>query len=258
MIAIGAIKEAFRLSWKNKILQWLSFALLVVFFLLERALRITNVYLVEYLPEILYFIFGEIILIVAVQLSYSDKKIVAQNVQTALRKYSMKVFFLLITNIFFILIYSVVFIFVEILLGREISKSNFIIITFLAFPLVYLLPYYFSIRFIVLQNVTILSSIAKSLKLYLRRFFDTIIFSSFITLSSISAIGFTLFLSFGASSLLGHQIRPLENITSLIARPLSPFGIFLALIFLSFSALLGSSSVTIYFKKLDKLGEFDG
>ena len=257
MLAIGAIKQAVSLSLESKMLRWLSFALLFAYFFLDQVLDFFNIYLVEYLPAILYFVLGEIILITTVQLLSSNRKITVQDVQTALGKYGVKAFFLLIVSTVFVVVYVILFIFGEALFSKEVSESTFTLITFLALSFVFLLPYYFSLRLLVLRNVTIWYSVTHTIKLYFRRFLDTIILSSFMTLINLIAIGLTLLLALGASALLSHQIMPLGSFASLITRPLSPFGIFLACAFLSFSMLIGSSLVTIYFQKLEELGEFD-
>ena len=109
------------------------------------------------------------------------------------------------------------------------SSINFVLF------LLYLLPYFFSSHYIVLEDMKFKCAVCKAFKLLWMRCSDALVFLLFLGIAYLFSYHLSAFLSFG---MLTMRIGIL-------------------IIFNAFIWLWALSSITIYFKKLEDMGAFD-
>lgn len=258
MIAIKSIKEAFSLFIKNKTLWGISFVLTIVSTLISRfSGNFVFFYFLQwdiYLPTFLNMAISEVILISAVGLFFQEE-INLKNMQKVLQKYSLRVFVLSLLYFVFLLFISIPFLLLAIVVPELFN--DFIDIQILIFVTIslYLLPYFFATRFVVLHRKKIWRSVYSAFKLFWKRFIDSIVFILFLYVTEAVLAGLATFFAFSIFSSFGSfELTPsIKFFSQMLSTPISTV---ISMILSAFIVLWTSSSITIYFKKLEELGEF--
>ena len=200
----------------------------------------------------------EVVLVDAVKLLSLGKKIDFKAIQGTLKKYGLRV---LVFPLLYAFSFSIfLFIYLIWTWGNMSGKEPFGLFFYAsiatALLFLYILPYYFSARFVMLQDTKMWKSIYETFKLYWGRILDTITLAFFVGIINLTALGLVVFLSFNMLTLFGDSFEPNQGIAFYTTMLNSPVGTPLSLIATSFSTLWVSSSITIYFKKVEELGEF--
>ncbi|MCP4142698.1 MAG: hypothetical protein GY755_20855 [Chloroflexi bacterium] len=256
MIAIGAIKEAFRLFIKNKTLWTISLVLISIYTLLARFFNAISMLWVLSFLLFLYLAFLEIILINAVNNSYHGESTNIKIIQVSIKKYGLRMLAIPLVYIFLFSMFLCVVIAWGSMSLEAPSELGFFLVFAVGILFLYLLPYYFSSRFVVLENMKIWKSIYETFKLYWGRILETTVLAFFVGTMNAGIIAINMFLSFSLLTLFGHSLEPSWSISFVSEMLNAPIGTFITLILSAFSVLWSSSTITIYFKKLEELGEF--
>ena len=256
MIAIKSIKEAFSLFIKNKTLWAISLALIVVYTLLSRFFNTLSLQWILSFLLYLYIAFLEVILIDAVKNLYSGEAINIKKIQASLKQYSLRVLVLPLVYILSFSAFSCVVMIWGSMSLKEPNGLRFFLLLAVGILFLYLLPYYFSARFVVLRDAKVWTSIYETFKLYWGRIFDTIVLAFFIGIMNLGIMAINVFLSFSLLTLFGYSLAPSLSISFVGEMLNAPIGILITLFLAAFSILWSSSTITIYFKKVEALGEF--
>ena len=252
MIAIKSIKEALGLFVKNKTLWTLAFILAIAYTLLT---KISNPF--QWLSSLLlylYLLFLDLTLINAVGNLYSEGNINIERIQVSFKRYFLRVSALPFVYVSFTFLFMCVALVWAGMLPEEPNGISFYTTMVIGFFFLYLLPYSFSARFVILRDVKILKSIFETFKLYWGRVFDTIVLAFGIGIIYLGIMAINIYLPF---TLLGYSSE--QKLTMQLIGEISntPVGFILSLILTPFSTLWASSTLTVYFKKVEELGGFD-
>ncbi len=259
MTVLGAIREAFELFKKNKILLGISFAFLTGNTLFIKAFVFLSLEWLSSFYFMLYLVISEIVLVAAVKSLLKADSINLDYIWQALKKNTFRGLVFLVLYLFLFSIFVVVLSFSGVIFFRKPVESWGVITVFvLGFVFAYLLPYYFSVRFSVLFDTKTSQAILKTIKLYWGRLLDVFSLSFFVSMLNLLMLGSTLLVSLLVSS---NQAKPIgipQTLTFIGVQLNTPVGIVFSVILGTFFSLWISASITIYFEKLEEIGELDG
>ena len=123
----------------------------------------------------LYLLFLNLTLINAVGNLYSEGNINIKKMQVLFKRYFLRVSVLPIVYILFTSLFICGALASACVLIKEPSEVSFYISIAVGFFFLYLLPYSFSVRFIILRDLKIWNSVFETFKLYWRRILDIIV-----------------------------------------------------------------------------------
>ena len=252
MIALKSIKEALGLFIKNKTLWTIAFVLATAYTLLAR-IGISFQWLSSLLLY-LYLLFLNLTLINAVGNLYSEGNINIKRIQISFKRYFLRVLALPFVYVTFTFLFMCGALASAGMLTKEPSEVSFYATIAVGFFFLYLLPYSFSARFIILRDLKIWNSVFETFKLYWGRVFDTIVLAFGIGIIYLGIMVINIYLPFTLLGYSSEQKLTIELIGEILN---TPVGFILSLILGPFSTLWASSTLTVYFKKVEELGEFD-
>ena len=261
MIIVEAIKEALELIKREKILFAISFVFSSAYVFLIKMFDFSSLGWLYNILFILYLGTSEIVLVDVVKSLLLNGEISLSNIGKSLKENTFRAFVFLVFYLFSFSISLIILSFLGmIFLGQSIESWGISIAVMFALDLVfaYLLPYYFSVRFSVLYDIKIWKAISKTIKLYWRRLFDVFFFSFLIGLLHLLMLGCVFLISQFFSNDIPKPNGLFEIITFIAVQLNTPLGTLFSVLTTSVSTVWISSSITIYFRKLEELGEFDG
>ena len=260
MIVVETIKESLKLIKREKILLTISFGFSSAYVFFAKVFVFSSLGWFYSIFFVLYLVISEIVLVDVVKSLSLNGAISLDNVWLSLKKNVFRAFVFLVFYLFSFSISLVMLLFAGAMFLRQaIEKWEFPVVVTIALGLIfmYLLAYYFSVRFSVLCDTKIWKAISKTAKLYWRRFFDVFFFSFFISMLYLLIVGSVFFVSL-LSNGLSRPIDFVEMISFNAVQLNTPLGILFSVLVTSISTVWISASITIYFRKLEELGEFDG
>lgn len=261
MIIVEAIKEALELIKREKILLAISFVFSSAYAFLLKVFDFSSLGWLYNILFILYLGASEIVLVDVVKSLSFNGEISLGNIWQSLKKNVFRAFVFLVFYLFsFSLSLIILSVLGMIFFRQSIDESlgiSIAIMFALGLIFAYLLPYYFSVRFSVLRNAKIWKAISKTIKLYWRRLFDLFSFSFLIGMLHLLMLGSVFFISLFFLNDIPKPNGLFEIITFVSVQLNTPFWTLFSVLITSISTVWISASITIYFRKLEELGEFD-